>query len=220
MDFFDSLVSQNIMTSLSQKHIIASEQEISGYHRKLAWLALHSRDLYFEMAGVLDGSHSSYHKDGTMWRTSPATNKRAEFQKCHFPLNQFQGWFNLGLGMLLKSSLENNPKLKKKDKKYHIHFVNIDMFPSKALNIVVDLLEPNRLDLFLPRDMQPPTDAHIIEITSSNPWIFVTILGHDHNLLISPYNGDFKGVTCRHFNKRYSASLPGSRYAFEAYDLD
>ncbi len=208
------------MASSAQKIIIATKQEILGYHRKLAWFSLHSRDLYFEMAGILEGSHSSYHKDGSMWRTSPATNKRAKFVKLHYPLYQFQGWFHLGLGMLLKSSLPYGPELKNRDKKHQIHFVDIDKFPSEALNLVVDLLEPKRQDLLQAGDMQPPVDAQVIEITSSNPWLFVTILGHDHNLLISPYDGDFKGVTCRHFNKRYSANPPGTRCAFEAYKLD
>lgn len=208
------------MTAAAQKYIIATKQEVSGYPRKLAWFSIHSRDLYFEMAGILEGSHTSYHKDGKMWRTSLATNKRAKFIKHHYPLNQFHGWYPLGLGMLLKSSLPYNPKLKNKDKKHHVSFVDIDQFPSSVLNLVADLLEPNRGDLFQARDMQPPMDAQIIEITSSNPWIYVTVLGHDHNLLIAPYDSDFKGVTCRHINKRYSANPPGSRISYEAYKLD
>ena len=208
------------MASTAQKFIVATKQKISGCQRKLAWFSLHRRDLYFEMAGMLEGSHSSYHKDGSMWRTSPATNKQARYVKRHYPLDQFQGWFHLGIGMLLKSSLPSNPELKNRDKKHQIHFVDVDKFPSEALNLVVDLLEPNRKEILQAGDMQPPVDAHILEITSSNLLFFVTILGHDHNLLISPYDGDFKGVTCRHINKRYSANPPGSRCEFEAYKLD
>jgi hypothetical protein len=208
------------MVFSAQKIVIATKQEILGYPRKLAWFSFHIRDIYFEMAGILEGSHSSYHKDGSIWRTSPATNKRAKFLKLHYPLYQFQGWFHLGLGMLLKSSLPHSPELKNGDKKHQIYFVDIDKFPSEALNLVVDLLEPNRQELFQAGDMQPPVDAQVIKVTSSNPWLFVTILGHDHNLLISPYDGDFKGVTCRHFNKRYTANPPGTRCALEAYKLD
>jgi hypothetical protein len=208
------------MTSSSQKFIIATKQEISGSQRKLAWFSLQSKDLYYEIAGILEGSHSSYHKDGSMWRTSPATNKQARYIKQHYPFNQFQGWFHLDIGMLLKSSLPSNPELKNRDKKHQIHFVDIDKFPSAALNLVVDLLEPNRQELLAAGDMQPPVDAQIYEFTSSHLLIFVTILGHDHNLLISPYDGDFKGVTCRHINKRYSANPPGSLCELEAYKLD
>lgn len=137
--------------------------------------------------------------------------------KCHYPLNQFHGWLRLGIGMLLKSSIPYNPELKNRDKKYKIRLIDIDMFPSEALNIIVELLEPNRKELFQTSDMQPPENAEIIEITSSNPWLFVTILGHNHNLLVSPYN---KGVVCRHINKRYTANPPGSHCGFEAYKLD
>lgn len=208
------------MVSSAQKIVVATKQEILGYRRKLAWFSLHGRDLYFEMTGVPEGSHSSYHKDGSVWRTSPATNKRAKFVKKHYPVEQFQGWFRLGVGMLLKSALSHNPELKNRDKKHEAHFIDIDKFPSEALNLVVELLEPNRRDFLRANDMQPPVDAYVVEITSSNPWILVTILGHDHNLLIMPYYGDIKGVSCRHINKRYSANPPGSQCAFEAYKLD
>ncbi len=208
------------MTSYKQKFIIATKQEIRGFYRKLAWFSLHSRDLYFEMAGMLEGSHTSYHQDGRLWRTSPATNKRARFIKEHCPLEQFQGWYQLGLGMVLKSSLHNSPELKSKDRKHQVYQVDIDQFPSDALNLVAELLDPQKSSLLDEEEMHPPADAQVIKIVSSNPWIIVTILGHDHNLLVAPYDGDFKGVRCRHINKRYSASLPGSRYSFEAYKLD
>ncbi len=208
------------MRSSAQKFIVATKQEISGYQRKLAWFSLQSRDLYFEMACMLEGGHSSYHKDGSIWRTSPATNKKAKYVKKHHPLDSFHGWFHLGIGMLLKSSLSANPQLKNRDKKHQIQFIDIDIFPSEALNLVVDLLELDKQELLHAGDMQPPVDAHILEFTSNSLLIFVTILGHDHNLLINPYDGDFKGVTCRHFNRRYSANPPGSKCAFEAYKLD
>ena len=170
------------------------------------------------MAGIIDGSHTSYHKDGNIFRTSPATKKRAQIVKRHFPLSNFHGWFQLGSGMILKSSLEKCPKLKQKHLKYHVVKVDIDKFPSNALNIVADLLGPNQNELLNNTDMAPPKDSEVIEITCSNPWVIVTILGHDHNLLISPYDGEFKGVKCRHFNKRYSASTKGLSYRFEAYE--
>jgi len=213
-------VSHTIMGSSSQKFIVATKQEILGYQRKLAWFSLHKRDLYFEMAGILEGSHSSYHKDGSIWRTSTATNKKPKYVKHHYPLNRFHGWFNLGMGMLLKSSFPYNPELKARDKKHQIQFIDIDCFPSEALNIVVDLIETDQKNLLQKEDMQPPVDAQVFEFISNNLLIFVTILGHDHNLLISPYNGDFKGVTCRHFNRRYTASPPGGKIDFEAYKYD
>ena len=122
--------------------------------------------------------------------------------------------------MFLKSALPSNPELKSRDKKHQIRYIDIDKFPSEALNLVVDLLGPNRRELFEADDMRPPEDAQVIEITSSKPWLFITVLGHEHNLLISPYYGGSGGVTCRHFNKRYSANSPGSHYGYEAYKRD
>lgn len=208
------------MSRSSQKFILATKQVISGHQRKLAWLSLHGKDLYFELAGMLEGSHNSYHKDGSIWRTSLATDKRAKYVKHHYPLEHFQGWFHLGLGMLLKSSLPSSPELKSKDRKHTIEFIDIDEFPSEALNIVVDLLESGKQELLETGDMLPPVDTYVVKFVSKQLEVYVSILGHDHNLLISPYYGEPKGVTCRHINKRYSANPPGRHCAFEAYKLD
>ena len=204
----------------TQRIIIATKQKIAGFQRKLAWFSIQKDDLYFEMAGILEGSHTSYHKDGKLFRTSPATDKRARFVTRYFPLAQFHGWCNLGLGMILKSSLNKNPCLKSRDRKYQVNEFDIDQFPSDTLNVVAELLEPNRYDLLDTEEMRAPVGAHVIEVTTSHPWVIVTILGHDHNLLVCPYSGEFKGVTCRHFNTRYSANRLGVSYSFEAYKID
>ncbi|OHB55784.1 MAG: hypothetical protein A2173_05840 [Planctomycetes bacterium RBG_13_44_8b] len=203
-----------------QKIIITTKQEINGFQRKLAWFSFHKNGLYFEIAGMLDGSHTSYHSDGNLFRTSPATKNRAAPMARLFPLAQFREWHNLGLGMILKSSLNKNPELKNKDRKYQVYEVNVDQFPNNALNLIVELIEPNRLDLFNSEEMCPPQDACIIEIKTLRPWIIVTILGHEHNLLICPYDGEFQGMKLRHFNKRYSANRIGDTYSFEAYKID
>jgi len=167
---------------------------------------------------MLEGSHTSYHRDGKLFRTGPATHKRATQFAKHLPLSQFQGWYKLGVGMLLKSSLNGNPVVKDRDRKGQVHEVDIDQFPSETLNIVAELLEPNKIDLLNDEMMRPPMDALIIQITTSRPWVFITVLGPDHNLLIYPYDAEFKGVTFRHFNSRYSASPPGGKISFEAYE--
>jgi len=208
------------ISSFDQRIVIATIQKISGFQRKLAWFSFHEKGLYFEIAGMIDGSHISYHKDGNIFRTSPATNNRADLIRKHFPLAQFQGWHRLGLGMVLKSSLNKNPELKDKDRKYRVYEVDVDRFPSNTLNFVAELIEPNKRDLFNSEEMHPPKDAHIIEVTSSIPWIIFTILGHDLNLLIRPYYGEVPGVTLRHFNKRYSANPKGNNVSCEAYKVD
>lgn len=197
--------------------IVATKQEIAGFQRKLAWFSFHGHDLYFEMAGMIDGSHTSYHKDGKLFRTSPATKRRASLFGKHVPLSQFQGWYKLGMGMVLKALLSETPKLKNKDWKGQVYEVDVDQFPSDTLNLVAELLEPDRFDLISTEEMRPPTDALVIEVTASRPWVLITVLGHDHNVLIAPYDDEFKGFTVRHFNSRYTASPPGGRISYEAY---
>lgn len=197
--------------------IIATRQKIAGSQRKLAWFSFHGNDLYFEIAGMHEGSHSSYHKDGKLFRTSPATGNKAKLFGNHRPISHFKGYYNLGMGMVLKSALSNNPELKHKDSSNQIYDVDIDQFPSDTLNIAAELLEPDMIDLISCESMQPPKDAYIIEVKNTCPWLLVTLLGHDHNLLIAPYDGEFKGVTLRHFNSRYSASPPGRKISWEAY---
>jgi hypothetical protein len=197
--------------------LIATKQEIAGFQRKLAWFSFHGDDLYFEIAGMLDGSHTSYHRDGKLFRTSPATQCRATLFGKYLPLSHFQGLYKLGMGMLLKSSRSDDPKLTNKDRKGQVYEVDIEQFPSDTLNLVAELLEPNRFDLISDETMRSPMDALIIEVTTSRPWVLITLLGHDHNLLIAPYNGEFQGVTLRHFNSRYTASPPGGKISYEAY---
>ncbi len=210
------------MSSSAQKIIVATKQKINSFQRKLAWFEFRNNNLYFEIAGILEGSHNSYHKDGNIFRTRPATNNKPKPIKAHLPLEQFKGWYPLGPGMILKSSLNSSPKLKNRDSKHLVYEIDINQFPSEALNLVVDILEPNRDDLLACDTMSPPHNAHIIKITTSKPWLIITILGHDHNLLISPYdNGQSQGVTCRHINDRYSANRPGGGcVSYEAYKID
>lgn len=196
---------------------VATRQEIAGFQRKLAWFSFQGTDLYYEMAGILDGSHTSYHRDGKLFRTSPATKRRANLIGKHVPLSQLQGWYKLGMGMVSKTTFIDAPKLKNKDWKGHVYEIDVDQFPSDTLNLVAELLEPDRLDLINNEAMRPPADALVIEVTASRPWVLITILGHDHNVLIAPYEGEFKGVTLRHFNDRYTASPPGARISYEAY---
>jgi len=211
---------QKMASSSALKIVVATQQSIGGVQRKLAWFSRHKNDLYFELAGMLEGSHSSYHRDGKLFRTSPATQKHANLIARHLPLSQFQGWHRLGLGMVLKSSLARNPALKSKDRKCQVHEVDIDLFPSDALNLMAGLLDSGGRSLLNDPEMYPPPDAHVVKVDVPPLWIFITILGHSHNLLISPYDGAFQGVTCRHFNKRYSANPPGRSCYLEAYKLD
>src|SRR6266568_3203883 len=96
---------------------IATLECFSGTQRKLAWFARQGRGLYFEVGASFTGSHTSYHVDGNMFRTSPATDLRPRFQGQYVPLDQFCGWVGLGFAMVSKEQLGRNPPLKEKDRK-------------------------------------------------------------------------------------------------------
>ena len=70
---------------------LVTREEIEGAKRKLAWFAKTSRGLYFEVGGFFRGSHTSYHVDGNVFRTNPATQGQPRFQGTYLPLEEFRG---------------------------------------------------------------------------------------------------------------------------------
>lgn len=194
---------------------LATKREYGGYQRKLAWFRRHKKDIYFNVFGPFRGSHTSYHESGGIFRTSPAFKKAEKVGK-YLPLDGFKGWRQMGTSMILKSELLNSPVLAKRDRKKALTLKEVDLeaYPSKVINIVVEFLEPSKQELLEYEDVAPPPDATVLVIDSIQPWIVLTILGHEHNLLIEPTED---GFTVHHFNTRYSTNLPGVKYRFEAY---
>lgn len=163
------------------------------------------------------GSHISYHRDGKIFRTSPATNGHAKYLRKYLPLDDFRELYQLGISMVMKNELLKNPCLKERDRKRALTLQEIDLgaYPSETINIVVEFLEPSKRELITSEDIVPPPDAAILMIDSIQPWIVLTVLGHEHNLLIKPTENGFSVL---HFNTRYSANLTGIKYRFEAYE--
>ena len=201
---------------MKERVYLATKEKYRGCHRQLAWFARHQNGLYFETFGFFMGSHTSYHRDGRIWRTSPATNRRPDYLRKYLPLDDFRGMYQLGLSMVRKSELGKNPCLKERHRKKALAIQEVDLkaYPSDILNIVVELLEPDKREFITSEDIAPPPDATMFVIDSMQPWIVLTVLGHKHNLLIDPKKGV---ITVHHFNARYSANRPGVTYKFEAY---
>jgi hypothetical protein len=88
---------------------LCTEESINEARRKLAWFVLQGKGLYFDAGGLLSGSHTSYHVDGNVFRTSPATEHRPRLQGAEVPLADFRGWHQLGFAMIAKSMLARNP---------------------------------------------------------------------------------------------------------------
>lgn len=206
-------------STLKHKLILATKQKIAGSQRKLAWFSRQKNGLYFETPGFFMGSHTSYHKDGNVFRTSPLTQNKPFLSERRIPLDDFQGWYQLGKGMIRKQALSKNPELKARDLrgKITIREVDIDAYPSETLNLFFELLEPNKLELIHGASLDPPPDADVIIFDIFDPWIITTILGHDHNLLIRPKDD---GVILSYFNDRFTANKPREKYLIEAYKID
>ena len=203
---------------MKKRVYLVTKEEYEGCQRQLAWFAKHQNGIYFDVLGFFMrmDSHMTYHRDGRIWRTSPATNYHAKYLGKYLPLDDFKGWYQLGTSMILKSELLKNPCLKERDQKkaLTVQEVDLEAYPSEVINIVVEFLEPSKRELITSEDVAPPPDATILVINSLQPWIVLTILGHEHNLLIKPKKD---GFIVHHFNTRYSTNLPRVKYRYEAY---
>lgn len=192
---------------------LVTKNKHNGCQRKIAWFSKHKNDLYFEVFGFIKGSHISYHKDGSIWRTSPAVKKNKIGQ--YLPLDQFKGGYQLGTSMIEKKLLNENPCLKKRERNraYLVEEVDMDEFPSDILNILVEFIDPSVLDT-ISEKFKTPKYAKTLIISSLEPYIVLTILGHDQNLLIRPQKD---GFIVHHYNDRYSLNRKDVQYRYEAY---
>jgi len=202
---------------LKEEVYFITKKKYGGAQRKLAWFKKHLNGIVFDVFGFFLGSHWTYHQDGTTWRTSPASNYKAEKVGKYLPLDGFEGLHQMGTSMIFKSELLKSPILKKRDRKKALTLqeVDLEVYPSEVINIVVEFLEPSKRELIASKDVAPPPDATMFVIESIQPWIVLTILGHKHNLLIEPQED---GFIVHHHNTRYSTNLPRTQYRYEAYE--
>lgn len=196
--------------------VIATHESLGGLQRKLAWFARHGKGLYFDIGASFCGSHTSYHMEGNMFRTSPATGFRARFQGKYVPLNLFRGCHQLGLGMVNKEQVAENPPLKDKDRQPRniLETISLNELSVGSINLVVELLHRDMRKFLDKPEVQPPEHAVLKCLELDDLVIVVTVLGHDRNLLLRPTTNGFQAM---HYNNRYSASRPGVTYNFEAY---
>lgn len=195
------------------KRILVVTKKNKECQRKLAWFSKHRWGIYFQVFAFLLGSHTSYHVNGSIWRTSPAIKKNRIGQ--YLPLDVFKGWFQLGTSMIKKKLLEGNPCLKERERRkaLTVQEVDLEVFPSEIINMVVEFIEPTYLES-ISKKLKPPKDAKTLIISSIKPHIVLTILGHAHNLLIKPNE---EGFVVSHYNNRYSTNIKGIQYRYEAY---
>lgn len=199
---------------MSQKIYIVTKDKYSGHQRTLGFFRFQNQDLYYDF-GMLNGSHNSYHKDGSQWRTSLASEGKAKKESEHYPLAGFVGLFNLGIACISKSIVPKLPKVKKKYfNKYFAYELDLEAFPSYQINIISELIEPEYEIPLLEKEKCYPPDAVVKIFKNNKPWIIITVLGHEHNLLVVPNS---KTTTVKHFNERFTANRKGQSYSSEVY---
>lgn len=197
------------------KHIIATAEEFDGFQRKLGWFMHLPKGLYFDVGTLMAGSHLSYHVDGNVFRTSPATNGRAVLIDRHLNLKSFSGWYQLGICGLAKNQIAEKPRLTSRDRrKEKITYIAVDEFPANAINLVVELISESYLKFLEEPNVQPPNHALTLTLPFGHVRILLTLLGHANNRLIEFSE---KGIVVNHFNSRFSANQDGLNYKYEAY---
>lgn len=170
-------------------------------------------DIYYDIASI-DGSHNSYHRDDTQWRTSLATGSKPKREGVHLPLSEFSGYYNLGVACLSKSVIPKLPKVKKKYfRKYHTYEIDLESFPNDNINIVAELIEPDFTIPLSEAEKAAPPNAVSDTLKLRSPWLVITILGHE-NLLLAPTD---TGFIVNHFNERFTANKKGQEYSSEQY---
>jgi hypothetical protein len=201
---------------MKKKLYLVTKGEYGGRRRKLAFFSRQPNDLYCDFGGLFMGSHLSYHRDGNVFRTSPATENRPRLVNRVLPLEEFKGWYQLGTAMILRQNLASQPTIRSRDLRGETAIIEIDVeeFPGSVLNLVVELFEPGYEPSRESPETAPPLDAHVIFVKELDPWIIITVLGHDHNILIRPLADGFR---VSHINSRYTANSKGVDYTYEAY---
>ena len=199
---------------MNQKIYVVTKDKYSGHQITVGFFIFLNQDLYYDF-GLINGSHNSYHKDGSQWRTSLATGDKPKRDGEHFPLVQFSGLFNLGTASISKNIIPKLPKAKKKYfNKYITYELDVESYPSNQINIVSELIEPDYLIPLPEQEQCYPPDSVSKIFKETKPWLILTILCHEHNLLIK---ANASTTTFNHYNERFTANKKGQSYSSELY---
>ena len=110
------------------------------------------------------------------------------------PLSEFVGWNQLGIAMVQKGGLPQNPGLKGRDSRKGniIAEVPVSSFSSSTLNIVIELVHHKQLRLLDDLGLGPPGSAIQFSLPLGNIKAVLTVLGEDSDLLVTISNSGFK----------------------------
>jgi len=144
--------------------------------RRVIWVSIKKNGIYSFFTFGGNGNHSSYHKDGSLWRTFNGIRQRiAQFQ----PLNSFKGSHQLS-SMAFTTEMSGSPAappyvMKKLDSAVYI---DVRPYVKKKLDIGVNLtlLEPERYSS-LQGIKSFAREIHLYPCF--NPWLVITIYESD-----------------------------------------
>lgn len=161
-----------------------------------------------------DGSHYSYHEDGSIWRTSAGIGK--EQLTATVPLKKFNSYYNLCMTHFKKDIVTDLKAFKEGNrKKAFVIELDIENYESEHVNIVLDMIHVDFYDKFTlhPEASYPPNAEIFKRKLNNNIFIEITVLSKRDNQLIVAKDD---GFTCNHYNKRFTANDQGATYNYEA----
>ncbi|MFC1990986.1 hypothetical protein ACFLU9_02410, partial [Chloroflexota bacterium] len=129
--------------------------------------------------------------------------------------DNFRGWHQLGISMIAKKKVGTHPPLKARDRKKAARIIELVMgdYPSKTINIVIELASPDFKQYLNRTEVATPPEAVTEVLEFGNFSLILTVLGHDSNLLV---RADKDNIYVSHFNSRFSANKDGVNYSWEA----
>lgn len=140
--------------------------------KRIAWFNRKPTGFYSGIFISGKNVYSSYHKDGNRW--VKVDGERKVLGKGQH-LDRFKGIERLHISAFNKEEFENLPsKTFRMNKIDGVVYLDIRTFPQHDINVVVELLEPNHLELI---KRGASSDIHIF--TSMNPWLVISIIKED-----------------------------------------
>lgn len=195
---------------------LATDERFDGCHRKVAWFSRTENGISCELGRFVMGSHTTYHVDGNVFRTSPATGNQPNPTGNYFPLTGFSGWYQVGVSMVRVDDIPNNSCLKARDKRSPnvVDFLSVSRANGPIVNLVLELIEPDHLEWLNVPGVEPPPNSVEYRIDFELVIAVVTAITDQNELLVWPKDDGF-GVS--HRNSRFSLNQSGVSYTYEAY---
>lgn len=195
---------------------LATGERIDGCHRKIAWFSSTANGISFELGRFVMGSHTTYHVDGNIFRTSPATGNRAKPAGNYFSHTGFYGWYQVGVSMVRVDDIPNNSCLKARDKKSGnvVDFLSVARANGPIVNLVLEFIDPDHLEWLNAPGVESLPNSVEYRMAFESVIAVVTAITDQNELLVWPQDEGF-GVS--HRNSRFSLNQPGVKYTYEAY---